>query len=79
MENVARFMYYVDPARPSFLFVQQREKLQEYLRKLSEAKLSKQTQLNYLKSLKRLVALVFPHMINSNFLSCNCAQTVNPH
>lgn len=66
----------MDPARPSFLFVQQREKLHDYLRKLTEAKLTKQTQMNYLKAVKRLVALAFPHMINSNVLSCNCVMVV---
>ncbi|KAG7233047.1 hypothetical protein INR49_007532 [Caranx melampygus] len=39
----------------NLLFVRDREKTKEYLRQLSEAKLTKQTQVNYLKSLKRLV------------------------
>ncbi|XP_077567856.1 uncharacterized protein LOC144192892 isoform X4 [Stigmatopora nigra] len=55
VENVARFLYYMDPTRPSLLFVRDREKVQEYLRKLSEANLTKRTQLNYLKNLKRFL------------------------
>ncbi|XP_034025740.1 uncharacterized protein LOC117510222 isoform X2 [Thalassophryne amazonica] len=55
VENVARFLFYMDPARPSLLFVRDRERTKEYLRKLSEAHLTKQTQVNYLKSLKRFL------------------------
>lgn len=63
VENVARFLYYMDPLAPSLEFIRNREKTKQYLRELSEAKLTKQTQQNYLKSLKRLVTFVrfFPH------------------
>lgn len=49
----------MDPQAPSLEFVRNRDKITQYLRELSEAKLTKQTQQNYLKSLKRLVHLVF--------------------
>ncbi|XP_029942460.1 uncharacterized protein LOC115384268 [Salarias fasciatus] len=55
VDIVARFLFFMDPAEPSLLFVREREKTQEYLRKLSEATLGKQTQLSYLKSLKRFL------------------------
>ncbi|XP_051809492.1 uncharacterized protein LOC110945292 isoform X2 [Acanthochromis polyacanthus] len=55
VDNVARFLFFMDPAEPSLMFVREREKTQEYLRKLSDAKLGNRTQLNYLKSLKRFL------------------------
>ncbi|KAL7370325.1 hypothetical protein ABVT39_025553 [Epinephelus coioides] len=55
VENVARFLFYADPQQLSLLFVRHREKLRQYLCELSGAKLSKQTQQNYLKSLKRFL------------------------
>ncbi|XP_038583408.1 uncharacterized protein LOC119909307 isoform X2 [Micropterus salmoides] len=55
VENVARFLYYMDPQCPSLDFVRNREKTKEYLHELSEAKLKTQTQLNYLNSLKRFL------------------------
>ncbi|XP_060756673.1 uncharacterized protein LOC132867684 [Neoarius graeffei] len=54
-ENVSRYLYYVNPKTPSLQFVNDREKLRQYLRHLSDAKLKKQTQQNYLKSLKRFL------------------------
>ncbi|KAG7455566.1 hypothetical protein JOB18_000383 [Solea senegalensis] len=63
VENVSRYLYYVDSLAPSLEFVRNREKLREYLRRLSEAKLKKQTQLNYLKSLKRFLLY---HTVNTN-------------
>ncbi|KAI7789546.1 hypothetical protein IRJ41_009688 [Triplophysa rosa] len=50
VENVARFLHFMDPQHPSLLFVRNREKSKLYL---AEAKLTKQTPLNHLKSLKR--------------------------
>lgn len=63
VENVARFLYYVDPQAPSLEFVRNRDKISQYLRELSEARLTKQTQQNYLKSLKRFLKY---HTINTN-------------
>ncbi|XP_034551720.1 uncharacterized protein LOC117821497 isoform X2 [Notolabrus celidotus] len=63
VENVARFLFYVNPRQPSLEFVRDRAKIQQYLRELSDAKLTKQTQQNYLKSLKRF--LVY-HTVNTN-------------
>ncbi|KAF0022190.1 hypothetical protein F2P81_025556 [Scophthalmus maximus] len=54
---------YVNPERPSLQFVNNREKLRQYLRDLSEAKLKKQTQQNYLKSLKRFLHF---HTVQTN-------------
>ncbi|XP_034551746.1 uncharacterized protein LOC117821512 [Notolabrus celidotus] len=53
----------MDPRQPSLEFVRGREKIQQYLRELSDAKLTKQTQQNYIKSLKRF--LVY-HTVNTN-------------
>ncbi|XP_070814255.1 uncharacterized protein [Chaetodon trifascialis] len=53
----------MDPQKPSLQFVRNREKIQQYLCELSEAKLTKQTQMNYLKSLKRF--LVY-HTVNTS-------------
>ncbi|XP_041799710.1 uncharacterized protein LOC121611295 isoform X2 [Chelmon rostratus] len=63
VDNVARFLYYADPQAPSLEFVRNREKISQYLRELSEAKLTKQTQQNYLKSLKRFLSY---HTVNTN-------------
>ncbi|KAL7886897.1 hypothetical protein AOLI_G00046180 [Acnodon oligacanthus] len=52
VENVGTFMYYMDPKRPSLLFVRQQEKTREYSNKLSEAGLCKQTVQFYVKSVK---------------------------
>ncbi|XP_034048782.1 uncharacterized protein LOC117529976 [Thalassophryne amazonica] len=65
VDNVARFLFYMDPARPSLLFVRDRERTKEYLRKLAEAQLAKQTQVNYLKSLKRFLTY---HTVCTNLL-----------
>lgn len=53
VENVARFMYFMDPKQPSLLFVRQQERTREYFNTLSEVGLSKQTVHNYIKSVKR--------------------------
>uniref|UniRef100_A0A3B1INV1 Uncharacterized protein n=1 Tax=Astyanax mexicanus TaxID=7994 RepID=A0A3B1INV1_ASTMX len=50
VENVARFMYFMDPKQPSLLFVCQTERTREYFNTLSEVGLSKQTVHNYIKS-----------------------------
>ncbi|XP_076581819.1 uncharacterized protein LOC143317613 [Chaetodon auriga] len=63
VENVARYLYYFDPQQPSLQFVRNREKIRQYLCELSRAKLTKQTQINYLKSLKRFLMY---HTINTN-------------
>jgi len=55
VENVARYLYYAAPEMPSLQFVYNRQNIQDYLRKLSEASLKKRTQQNYLKSLKRFL------------------------
>ncbi|XP_015256443.1 PREDICTED: uncharacterized protein LOC107101878 [Cyprinodon variegatus] len=52
VDNVARYLYYMDPNEPSLHFVLNKEKTQQYLRDLTEAGLMKQTQINYLKNLK---------------------------
>ena len=57
VENVSRYLYFVNPETPSLKFVNDRENLRKYLLELSEAKLKKQTQQTYLKSLKRLVVV----------------------
>uniref|UniRef100_A0A3B1IDY1 Si:dkeyp-87d1.1 n=1 Tax=Astyanax mexicanus TaxID=7994 RepID=A0A3B1IDY1_ASTMX len=54
VENVARFMYFMDPKQPSLLFVHQTERTREYFNTLSEVGLSKQTVHNYIKSVKIL-------------------------
>ncbi|XP_028296774.1 uncharacterized protein LOC114458554 [Gouania willdenowi] len=63
VDNVSRYLYYVDPQTPSLRFVMNREKLRAYMCELSDAKLSKQTQLNYLKSLKRFL---YFHTVNTS-------------
>ncbi|XP_076579912.1 uncharacterized protein LOC143316080 [Chaetodon auriga] len=63
VENVARYLYSFDPQQPSLQFVRNREKIRQYLCELSRAKLTKQTQMNYLKSLKRFLMY---HTINTN-------------
>ncbi|KAJ8367209.1 hypothetical protein AAFF_G00324220 [Aldrovandia affinis] len=55
VENVARFLYFMDPQQPSLEFVRDREKSKLFFRQLTEAKLSKQTVQNYHKSLKRFL------------------------
>ncbi|XP_055038962.2 uncharacterized protein [Misgurnus anguillicaudatus] len=63
VENVARFLYYMNPKEPSLLFVKNRQKTKQYMSELSDAKLTKSTQLNYLKSLKRFLTY---HTMNTN-------------
>ncbi|XP_073672221.1 uncharacterized protein [Paramisgurnus dabryanus] len=55
VENVSRFMYFMNSEEPELLFVRDVEKVQEYFNVLTETKLSKQTVLNYWKSLNRSV------------------------
>ncbi|XP_048828059.1 uncharacterized protein LOC125729431 isoform X2 [Brienomyrus brachyistius] len=55
VENVSRFMFFVNPGEPSLEFVREREKTKLFFRELSEAGLSRQTQVNYMKSLKRFL------------------------
>ena len=63
VENVARYLYSAVPDMPSLQFVYNRQNIQDYLRKLSEASLKKRTQQNYLKSLKRFLSF---HTVISN-------------
>ncbi|KAK7157074.1 hypothetical protein R3I94_006973 [Phoxinus phoxinus] len=58
VENVARFLRYMDLKEPSLLFVREVEKVREYFNVLTETRLSKQTVLNYWKSLKRFVKYI---------------------
>ncbi|XP_072563161.1 uncharacterized protein [Paramormyrops kingsleyae] len=55
VENASRFMFYMNPLKPSLEFVREREKARLFFRELSEAGLSGQTQVNYLKSLRRFL------------------------
>ncbi|XDV25885.1 hypothetical protein PO909_029717 [Leuciscus waleckii] len=54
VESVSRFMHYMDPNEPSLSFVREVEKVREYFNVLTQTQLSKQTVLNYWKSLKSL-------------------------
>ena len=65
VENVSRYLYYVNPEKPSLQFVHNREKLRQYLLDLSEASMKKQTQQNYLKGLRRSAAVFFHCDVNS--------------
>ncbi|XP_073730822.1 uncharacterized protein [Misgurnus anguillicaudatus] len=58
VENVSRFMYFMNSEEPSLLFVQDVEKVREYFNILSQTQLSKQTVLNYWKSLKRFMKYI---------------------
>ncbi|XP_051741329.1 uncharacterized protein LOC127507922 [Ctenopharyngodon idella] len=51
-------MYYVDPSEPNLNFVREVEKVREYFNTLTQTKLSKQTVLNYWKSLKRFMRYI---------------------
>ncbi|XP_053475697.1 uncharacterized protein LOC128604579 [Ictalurus furcatus] len=53
----------MDPRAPSLEFVRDREKTQQFFRELTDAGLSKQTQLNYMKNLKRFLTY---QTINTN-------------
>ncbi|XP_072563445.1 uncharacterized protein [Paramormyrops kingsleyae] len=55
VENVARFLFYIDPSRPSLDFVRKHEDTRKYFKELSDVGLSKQTIQNYMKSLKRFI------------------------
>ncbi|KAF4083551.1 hypothetical protein AMELA_G00143470 [Ameiurus melas] len=55
VEQVARFLYFMDPTAPSLEFVRQYERIQEYVRKLTEIKVSRNTVRNYLFSIKRFL------------------------
>ncbi|XP_072563309.1 uncharacterized protein [Paramormyrops kingsleyae] len=55
VENVSRFMFFVNPEEPSLEFLREREKTKLFFRELTEAGLSRQTQVNYMKSLKRFL------------------------
>ncbi|XP_016334581.1 uncharacterized protein LOC107683004, partial [Sinocyclocheilus anshuiensis] len=58
VDAVSRFMYYVDPSEPNLRFVREVEKVREYFNVLTNTKLSKQTVLNYWKSLKRFMKYI---------------------
>lgn len=72
VDNVARYLYYMDPKEPSLHFVLNKEKTQQYLRDLTEAGLMKQTQINYLKNLKWLVCIYIYAGVFLNLWQCHC-------
>ena len=53
VENVSRFLYFVNNEEASLQFVYQRQKLDVFLKEITG--LTKRTQSNYLKSLKRFL------------------------
>ncbi|XP_072563150.1 uncharacterized protein [Paramormyrops kingsleyae] len=53
VENMARFMYFINPSKPSLEFVKKHEDTRKFFSELSG--LSKQTHQNYLKSIKRFL------------------------
>ncbi|XP_073411766.1 uncharacterized protein [Dendrobates tinctorius] len=55
VENIARFLYYMDPQRVTLNFVLDIPKSISFLTKLQDIKLTSQTVFNYLKHLKRFV------------------------
>ncbi|XP_053490615.1 uncharacterized protein LOC128613647 isoform X2 [Ictalurus furcatus] len=55
VEHVARFLHFMDPTAPSLEFVRQCERIQEYVRKLTVIKVSRNTVRNYLNSIKRFL------------------------
>ncbi|XP_072563142.1 uncharacterized protein [Paramormyrops kingsleyae] len=68
VENVARFLCFMNPQEPSLEFVKEREKTRHFFSELTEAKLTKQTQINYIKSLKRFLKY---HTIDTDLRSNN--------
>ncbi|KAI9531480.1 hypothetical protein NQZ68_040487 [Dissostichus eleginoides] len=68
VENVSRFMYYIDAQEPSLQFVMERVKTQEYIRLLTVAGLSPLTITNYLKSMKRFLKY---HTVNTELRKNN--------
>ncbi|KAI9531485.1 hypothetical protein NQZ68_040492 [Dissostichus eleginoides] len=68
VENVSRFMYYIDAQEPSLQFVMERVKTQEYIRLLTVAGLSPLTITNYLKSVKRFLKY---HTVNTELRKNN--------
>ncbi|KAG9331070.1 hypothetical protein JZ751_020291 [Albula glossodonta] len=55
VDNVARYLYFMDPTEPNLKFVRSPERTREYYYKLVGAKLCTQTVKNYIKSLKRFL------------------------
>ncbi|XP_063818596.1 uncharacterized protein LOC135056855 [Pseudophryne corroboree] len=55
VENVARYLYFMDPQKASMEFVENIEKTNLYFTKLGETGLCSQTQFNYLKSIRRFI------------------------
>ncbi|XP_076843645.1 uncharacterized protein LOC143488678 [Brachyhypopomus gauderio] len=53
VDNVARFLFFMDHREPNLFFVRQPEKTRQYLSDLAGAGLTKQTVQNYVKSIKR--------------------------
>lgn len=68
---MARFLFYMDATEPNLKFVWEYERTQSYLIALGKAQLSKQTQVNYLKSVKRFVKLDFIHVTRNSYC-CKC-------
>ncbi|CAJ0926988.1 unnamed protein product, partial [Ranitomeya imitator] len=55
VENVARFLYYMDPEQVTLNFVLDIERAISFFNKLEDLKLTSQTICNYLKHLKRFI------------------------
>ncbi|XP_058842444.1 uncharacterized protein LOC117419728 isoform X2 [Acipenser ruthenus] len=58
VDNVARFLYFMDPQEPGLQFVRDMEKTRSFFTKLSHIGLKKQTVANYLKNLKRFLRYI---------------------
>ncbi|KAL0985513.1 hypothetical protein UPYG_G00157870 [Umbra pygmaea] len=56
--NISKFLYYMDPTKPSLDCVRDIEKTQRFFHELSDVGLSKQTLSNYLKSVKSFVRYI---------------------
>ncbi|XP_075687131.1 uncharacterized protein LOC142656569 [Rhinoderma darwinii] len=55
VENLARFLYYMNPQRPNLDFVSNIEKVNSFFTKLRDLKLANQTVFNYLKHIRRFM------------------------
>ncbi|XP_077128584.1 uncharacterized protein LOC143790632 isoform X2 [Ranitomeya variabilis] len=55
VENVARFLYFMDPEQVTLNFVLNIERANKFFNKLQDLKLASQTIFNYLKHLKRFI------------------------
>nr|XP_055049520.1 uncharacterized protein LOC129435035 [Misgurnus anguillicaudatus] len=81
VENVSRFMYYMNSKEPELLFVRDVEKVRQYFNVLTEAKLAKQTVLNYWKSLNRFMKYTLTStnlFIKDKILYDECKAFIEP-